>query len=234
MTFLSIRVVCYVFLFAAPGTLVAGRSKIKKSTADLRGEYLARVAANTADAHAVRTTGSLWFPDGPLNEGSADYKAHSLNDLVTVIASVQTSASQSGTVDSSRNFSTNSAITGIGGNAPSATNPLLAANSSTVLKGAGTTASNTAFSTSLSGQVIGVLPNGNLIIEAHSQIEMNNQHEEVIVRGVARPGDITPANTIASASLSALEIELKGKGVIANSVRPPNAITRAILRLVGF
>src|SRR5437764_14411011 len=100
MTILSVRLVCCVFLFGAPGTLVAGASKTKKSATDLRREYLARVTANIADAHGTRTTGSLWLPDAPLNEGSADYKAHSLNDLVTVIASVQTSASQSGTVDS--------------------------------------------------------------------------------------------------------------------------------------
>jgi len=230
----SKRIFCWVFIVAAPAALVAGRPKIKKSAADLREEYLASVVAGSGDAHEVRTTGSLWYPDGPLNEGSADYKAHSLNDLVTVVASVQTTASQTGTVDSSRNFSTTSAITGVGGNAPSATNPLLAANSSTALKGAGTTGSNTAFSTNLAGLVIAVLRNGNLVIEARSQIDMNNQREEVIVRGVARPGDVTPANTIASTSLSDLEIELKGKGVIANSVRPPNAITRAILRLIGF
>jgi flagellar L-ring protein precursor FlgH len=34
--------------------------------------------------------------------------------------------------------------------------------------------------------------------------------------------------------LSALEIELKGKGIISDSVRPPNALTRAILWLFGF
>jgi flagellar L-ring protein precursor FlgH len=168
-------------------------------------------------------------------EPAADYKAHSLNDIVTVVASVQTTAAQSGTVDSERNFNTNSAITGMaGGLSTKGTNPLLAASSSTTLKGTGATNSSTAFSTSLTGQVIAVLPNGNLVIEAHRQIDMNNQHEEVIVRGIARPGDITPSNSVASSSLSALEIELKGKGIISDSVRPPNPLTRAILWLLGF
>jgi flagellar L-ring protein precursor FlgH len=157
-----------------------------------------------------------------------------LNDIVTVVASVQTTAAQSGTVDSERNFNTNSAITGMAGASTTATNPLLAASSSTILKGTGTANSSTAFSTSLTGQVIAVLPNGNLVIEAHRQIDMNNQHEEVIVRGIARPGDITPSNSVASSSLSALEIELKGKGIISDSVRPPNPLTRAILWLLGF
>jgi flagellar L-ring protein precursor FlgH len=168
-------------------------------------------------------------------EPTSDYKAHGLNDIVTVIVSVQTTAAQSGSVDSERNFNTNSAITGMAGElSTKGTNPLLAASSATTLKGSGATNSSTAFSTSLTGQIIAVLPSGNLVIEAHRQIDMNNQHEELIVRGIARPGDITPSNAVASSSLSALEIELKGKGIISDSVRPPNPLTRAILWLFGF
>ena len=207
----------------------------KKTSAELRAEYLANVSQSVVDNPPRRTSGSLWSPDGLMVEPSADYKAHALNDILTVIVSVQTTAAQSGTVDSERNFNTNSAITGIAGDvATKGTNPLLAASSATTLKGSGATNSSTAFSTSLTGQVIAVLPNGNLVIEAHRQIDMNNQHEEVIVRGIARPGDITPTNSIASSALSALEIELRGKGIISDSVRPPNPLTRAILWLFGF
>ncbi|MES2394220.1 MAG: flagellar basal body L-ring protein FlgH [Acidobacteriota bacterium] len=49
-----------------------------------------------------------------------------------------------------------------------------------------------------------------------------------------RPGDIGPNNTVASTSLSNLEIEMKGKGIISDGTRPPNVITRAILWLFGF
>lgn len=215
-------------------SLAAEMVKSKKTPAELRSEYLSSLGQATVVAIPARTQGSVWSPDGQLVDGSTDYKAHALNDNVTVVASVQTTAAQSGSVDSSRNFSTTAALTGIFGAAPQATNPLFAANSATALKGTGQTASNTAFSTDLAGQVIAVLPNGNLVIEAHRVIAMNNQHEEVIVRGVARPGDISPGNTVSSTALSSLEIELKGKGIISNSVRPPNPLTRAILWLFGF
>ena len=207
----------------------------KKTTAELRAEYLANVSQSVVDNTPRHTSGSLWSVDGLMVEPAADYKAHTLNDIVTVVVSVQTTDAQSGSVDSERNFNTNSAITGMAGDiSTKGTNPLLAASSSTTLKGSGSTNSSTAFSTSLTGQIISVLPSGNLVIEAHRQIDMNNQHEEVIVRGIARPGDITPLNSIASSSLSALEIELKGKGIISDSVRPPNPLTRAILWLFGF
>jgi flagellar L-ring protein precursor FlgH len=207
----------------------------KKTSAQLRTEYLANVSQAIVKAPVQRTEGSVWSPDGRMVDPSSDYKAHSLNDIVTVVVSVQTTAAQSGSVDSGRDFSTNSAITGLAGAlSTTGTNPLLAAQSSTTLKGSGATNSSTAFTTSLSGQVIAVLSNGNMVIEAHRQIDMNNQHEEVIVRGIARSGDITPTNMVASTSLSDLQIELKGKGIISDSVRPPNPLTRAILWLFGF
>lgn len=207
----------------------------KKTTAELRAEYLAGVSQTIVPASRQRTPGSIWSAEGAMVDSSSDYKAHSVNDAVTIVVSVQTTAAQSGSVDSGRNFSANSAITGLAGAlATKGTDPLIAASSATSLKGSGATNSSTAFSTSLTGQVIAVLPNGNLVIEAHRQIDMNNEHEEVIVRGVARPGDITPANSVASSSLGALQIELKGKGIISDSVRPPNPLTRAILWLFGF
>jgi flagellar L-ring protein FlgH len=56
----------------------------------------------------------------------------------------------------------------------------------------------------------------------------------VIIHGVVRPGDITSSNTISSTSVSNLELELQGKGVISDGVAPPNRLVRLILKLVGF
>jgi flagellar L-ring protein precursor FlgH len=165
---------------------------------------------------------------------ASDYNANRLNDTITIQVAGQTTATQSGTVDSERTFSTSSAITGVAGNAPVSPNPILAANSSHALKGQGSTASKTQFATNMTGQVISVLPNGNMILEARRNIFMNNQHEDVVVRGVIRPGDIGPGNIVPSTALSNLEIEMKGKGIVSDGVRPPNAITRAILWLLNF
>jgi len=214
-----------------------GLPKLKshsKTPEQLREEYISRLQQNHIPVSEEHTVGSLWSAQGSLEDPSTDYKALHLHDTITIQVSVQTTATQSGTVDSERSFSTNSAVTGVLGKAPAATNPLLAANSSSVLKGQGSTASNTLFQTSLTGQVIAVLPNGNLIVEAGRQIFMNNQHENVVVRGVVRPGDIGPNNTVASSSLSSLEIEMKGKGIISDGVRSPNFLTRAVLWLLNF
>ncbi len=205
-----------------------------KTPDQLRAEYITRLQQQYVSPAEERTLGSLWSAQGPLGDLSVDYKARRLNDTITIQVAVQTTAAQSGTVNTARNFATNSSITGVARQTFSATNPLLAAQSSTTLKGQGQTASNTPFATSLTGQVIAVLPNGNLVVEAHREIYMNNQHENVVVRGMVRPGDIGPTNTVPSSALSNLEIEMKGKGIISDGVRPPNVVTRAILWLFGF
>jgi flagellar L-ring protein precursor FlgH len=205
-----------------------------KSQEQLRAEYLTRLQQSNIPATDEHTMGSLWSPQAALTDLAGDYKARHLNDTITIQVSVQTTAAQSGSVQTSRAFNTSSAITGVAGNAPVSTNPLLAANSTTALKGSGQTASNTAFTTNLTGQVISVLPSGNLVVEAEREIFMNNQHEHVIVRGMIRPGDIGPNNIVPSSSLSNLEIEMKGKGIISDGTRPPNPITRAVLWLFGF
>ncbi len=207
----------------------------KKTPQELRADYLLRLQEQYMPPADPRTTGSLWSAANLLGDLSADYKAHTLNDTIVVLVAVQTTAAQSGVLNSQRTFSTTSGISGlVGGIATHGTNPLLTAQSATALKGQGQSTSNTTFATSLTGQVIAVLSNGNMVIEAERQIAMNNQHEDLVIRGIVRPGDIGSDNTVASTALSNLEIEMKGKGIISDSVRPPNLLTRAVLWLFGF
>jgi flagellar L-ring protein FlgH len=211
-----------------------GKVNKKNSPAQLRSDYLARLQEASAAA-PVRTVGSLWSPGGDLGDFSTDYKARKLNDTLVILVAVQTTAAQSGDVNSQRAFQTSSAITGLAGDINTkGLNPLFNANSATSLKGSGSTDSSTTFQTSLTGQVIAVLPSGNLVVEAQRKIFMNNQHEDVTIRGVVRPNDIGPNNTVSSAALGNLEIEMKGKGIISDSTRPLNPITKAILWLFGF
>lgn len=224
-----------IFALCAGVTLSASAKKFRgKDSTQLRNEYVARLQKDYVPAEETHTLGSLWTDGAAMNDMSSDYKAHKLNDMVTIQIAVRTTAAQSGTVDSERTFSTNSAVTGVMGRAPIHTNPLLAANSASALKGQGSTASDTAFQTNLTGTVVAVLPNGNLVVEGERKIFMNNQHEDIVIRGVVRPGDIGPGNVVPSAALGNLEIEMKGKGIISDGVRPPNPIVKAIMWLLNF
>jgi len=225
-----------LLLLAISSIAHAGKSKKSSNNSQqLRAEYIARL--QQMDTHVVpeTTVGSLWSQSNTLGDLSIDYKARNVNDTIVIVVAVQTTAAQSGDSSYQRTFQTSSGITGLAGAVnTTGLNPLFNANSSTALKGAGATDSKTTFQTTLTGQVIEVLPSGNLVVEAQRRIFMNNQHEDVTVRGVVRPGDIGPTNIVSSTQLSNLEIEMKGKGIIADSTRPLNPITKAILWLVGF
>lgn len=229
---LLLGMVIALYLLTIPA--YAKDNKKIDDTAKLRADYIARLQQQVAPVVNQQPVGSLWSNSFITQLGN-DYKAHALNDTLVIQVSVQTTATQSADVTSQRTFQTSSAITGLAGGIPThGVNPLLNANSNTQLKGQGQTDANTVLQTNLTATVIAVLTNGNLVVEAQRQIFMNNQHENVIVRGVVRQGDISPLNTIASSQLSNLEIEMKGKGIISDSTRPPHRLTRAVLWLFGF
>lgn len=232
-TLIQARTIVVIAACACVTIGAAAKSKSKDPN-QLRNEYVARLQQNYVPATETHTLGSLWSDQAAMNDMSSDYKAHRLNDTITIQIAVRTTAAQSGSVDSQRTFSTNSSVTGVMGRSPVKTDPLLAANSASALKGQGATASDTAFQTNLTGTVVAVLPNGNMVVEAERKIFMNNQHENIIVRGVVRQGDIGPGNVVASTALSNLEIEMKGKGIISDGVRPPNPLVRAVLWLLNF
>jgi flagellar L-ring protein precursor FlgH len=102
------------------------------------------------------------------------------------------------------------------------------------LAGKGQAATTSSLTTSLAGRVVAVLPGGALVIEAERKLTMNNERQTLLLRGMVRPGDIAPGDTVASNAIANLELELKGKGAISEGNRQPNAILRAILRVVNF
>jgi flagellar L-ring protein precursor FlgH len=232
---LSHRLIATLLVVAVTPFAHAAAKKAKSQSDQLRAAYITRLQQQDVHAPSGQTVGSLWSPSSTLGDLSTDYKARKLNDTIVILVAVQTTAAQSGDSNYQRTVQTSSAITGLAGALKTTgLNPLLNANSSTALKGAGATDTSTTFQTSLTGQVIAVLPSGNLVVEAQRNIFMNNQHEDVTVRGVVRPNDIGPSNTVSSAALSNLEIEMKGKGIIADSTRPLNPIMKAVLWLIGF
>jgi len=221
-----------ICLFASPGYGVGVRKKGQPKK-DYLAEYIERVKAVKVP---TPTTGSFWTPQSPYSDLASDYKARNVNDLIMIQVVESTTAAEDGAVKSARTFSASSGISGLMGT-PGPTSGLqniFSPNSTRTLNGQAQTSSDSALSTSLSGRVVDVLPNGFLVIEAVREMDMNNQHQTVIVHGVVRPGDIGANNAVPSTAISNLEVELKGHGVISDGVAPPNRLVRMILKLVGF
>ena len=73
------------------------------------------------------------------------------------------------------------------------------------------------FTARLTAEVIEVLPNGNLVLEARSYIKLDEEESTITVTGICSPNDISPNNTILSHSLHDLKIEKMNKGELKNA-----------------
>jgi len=218
---------------AAAGTTKDKKKKPGPASASL-DDYLTRVRA--AGSQQPATTGSLWVSSGPLSDVAADYKARMPGDLIVVQLVDTFSAATNGENKTSRQFTTQSAITGLLGKigANNAMQNLLAANSSTALDGKGASTMSSNLQLNLSGRVVEVLPNGVLAIETSRDFTVGNDRQTVVLRGLVRPGDIASNNSILSSSVTSIELEIKGKGAVADASAKPSLLMRVLLRLFSF
>jgi flagellar L-ring protein precursor FlgH len=223
-------VVMCVVLMSAAG-LSASRRKAAENTL---AQYLAHVQMSET-ALPVHTLGSLWVDNGRMAALTTDYKARSTGDLITILVVHDLSSSNTGDVSTDRSFKASSGIDNLPGRLKtSGVANLFGLHSAETLAGKGQATSTSKLRTSLAGRVAAVLPSGNLVIEAERSIVMNNERQNIVLRGVVRPGDINADNTVVSNTLGNLELEIKGKGVISDGTRPPHPLLRLILRILNF
>jgi flagellar L-ring protein precursor FlgH len=196
--------------------------------------YVERVRKETQNAQP--TTGAIWTETGRLTRLNTDVRAMRPNDLIQVVVSESVAASTDGTVKNSRASAANSSITGLIGavKASSALQNLLAQTSSNSLTGAGSSVTNSSLTTTFGGQVIDVLPNGMLVIEAARQVEFAQQTQTIILRGLVRPEDISQENQVTSTAISSLELEVKGKGIVNDYTRRQNPLVRWLQQILIF
>jgi flagellar L-ring protein precursor FlgH len=182
------------------------------------------------------TMGSLWVSAGPLSTISKDYKARNIGDLIVIHLVDNFSANTNGENKQTRQFNTNSAITGLVGTigARNRLQNLFAANSATNLDGKGQSTMSSNVQLNFAAQIMEVLPNGILVVEAARDITVGNDRQTVVLHGLVRPGDLAPDNSIPSTAISNLEVQIKGKGAVADATRQPNIIIRALLRIFSF
>ena len=234
----AIRLLSFVLatgIVAGPTWCFPGIKKSKTpATSAAYEEYLARVRAMNP-AQPV-TVGSLWVDSGPYSLMAADYKARRPGDLIVIHLIDNFSAATSGENKQSRQFAAQSSVTKLIGalGANNALANLLNANSSHELDGKGQSTMSSNVQLNVAAQVMEALPNGVLVIQAARDITVGNDRQTVFVRGLVRPGDLQPDNSIVSTSISDLQVEIRGKGAVADASRQPNLIVNTLLKLLTF
>ena len=180
--------------------------------------------------------GSLYSTTGRLADAFRDVRASQLFDLVTIVVSDQASAVSSGVTNTSRKSSADASVTSLFGpiKAGRALSSLANSTGNQQLQGQGTTTRTSTLSTTLTAEVIDVLPNGNLVVQGQKEIAVNSERQVVTVRGIIRPDDLSPTNSIPSDRLAQLQVQVSGKGVVADAVKRPFFLYRLLLGLLPF
>ncbi len=231
--------VAILALIGAP-VVAAGAAKkknpdgLQQDQAPPLNEYIRQALSGLAPEPP--SIGSIFTPSGSLADAARDVRASRMGDIVTILVSENSSALSSGVVNTQRKSSVAASIGALGG--PQRANGLwqnLASTSNNQqLQGQGTTSRTTAVTTNVSAQVVAELPNGNLIVEGKKWVVINSEHQEVIVRGILRPVDLSLTNSIPSTNLAQLEVLVNGKGVVADSIKRPFILYRLLLGLLPF
>ena len=180
--------------------------------------------------------GSLWSPVSRLQDVTRDLKATQVDDIVTVLVSESASAVSTGATKTARTSAAQNSITALAG-VTKATGPwanLANLGGTQTIDGSGTTSRTTTLTTTLTARVTHVLPNGYLVVEGTKLMAINAEHQVITVRGVVRPEDLNAANSVPSTLLGDLEVQVNGKGVVADAVRRPMILYRLLLGLLPF
>lgn len=224
-----------VSILLCAGLVLAGKTKPKPEAVSPLDRY---VTAATQRQEAVNSAspGSLWSPGSRLADAARDLRASQVDDILTIVVAEKASAVASGTTKTSRSSSTKNSVSALAG-VTRAAGPwanLAGVSGNTQLAGDGTTTRDLVLTTTLSARVVSVLPNGAMLVESLKDISINSERQTIAVRGVARPADIGPDNTIPSDRLAELEIRVNGKGVVGDAIKRPFFLYRLLLGLLPF
>jgi flagellar L-ring protein precursor FlgH len=86
-------------------------------------------------------------------------------------------------------------------------------------EGSGKTSSTNTFSGTITGTVVEILPNGNLVVAGEKQVNIRGEISHLRISGVVNPADIQAGNVVLSNKLADARIEEVGSGLVAASER---------------
>jgi flagellar L-ring protein precursor FlgH len=176
-------------------------------------------AAVVAAAAAPAASGqSLWRNDGPYANFIRNTTAHNVGDILTVVIAEASNIQNTQQTKTDRTGSFAAAITNfdIAPNAFS-TLPAFAADSNYQFDGQGDQTRQNLFESRIQVQVFDKLPNGNLLIVGTRTIRVDDESKTIEIRGVVRPIDVLPDNTIKSEQVANAEISYVGDGILTRA-----------------
>ena len=234
MRLASLLFVCAALCSAAPPK-DKKKAQTPQETSPL-DKYISDAYKDGSSPQAAHPPGSTWSQNALFSNLGLDLRASRVDDLVTIVVSETFSAVANGDVKTQRQSTAQAAIPAIAGitKTTGALANLLNTNTQTQLQGTGETSRGAVLTANLSARVTHVLPNGYLVIEGTKRVQVSSENQVVTVRGVIRPVDLDPTNSIPSNRIAQMEIQVNGKGVIGDSIHRPNILYRILLGILPF
>jgi flagellar hook-associated protein FlgK len=90
---------------------------------------------------------------------------------------------------------------------------------------------NSSLATTFGGEVVDVLPNGMLVVQATRQLTFSQQTQLIRLRGLVRPEDVSAQNQVQSAAMTDLELEVTGTQSFINGETPSNFYSNLVSTL---
>ena len=182
------------------------------------------VAQIPAPAPIRHIDNSLWQPGA--KSFFNDPRASHIGDVITVNVSTADAAKLSNTTSRSRSNTDNASMDnlfGLESVLPSAMDPssLVKMGSDMSNSGTGAVARSESINLTLAALVAQVLPNGNLVIDGHQQVRVNNELRDMRVSGIVRREDITQDNTVNLTQIAEARISYGGRGRLMEVQQPP-------------
>lgn len=196
--------------------------------------YIDRV--RTQQASEVRSPGSIWSSEGCLVRFGTDAKAARVHDVVSIVVSESLAASTDGQVKNSRASNAHSNLTALFGalKASNSLQNLIGQNSASGLTAQGQSTTSSSLMTTFGAEVVDVLPNGMLVVQATRQLTFSQQTQLIELRGLVRPEDVSAQNQVQSTAMTDLELEVTGKGIVTDSTYRQNPVVRFLERILIF
>jgi flagellar L-ring protein FlgH len=180
------------------------------------------------------STNSLWLDTASLYE---DRKARRLNDLVTIKVIENTTASGKASTSATRDSSGDYSLADLFGmstdfniqNLPfikdyykraAVFTPSAKGAAKSDFDGKGDTTREGKLLGTITAKVVEVMPNGNLVLESRKDLTINNEKQTLVLRGMIRPDDVLPDNTILSGAVADADIFFVGDGVLQEKQKP--------------
>jgi flagellar L-ring protein precursor FlgH len=178
---------------------------------------------------------SLWHDDSGRSM-YADKRAGSVGDILTIVVSEISSANKNNATTTEKNSSWTAAIASFlypGFVQYKGSTPAVQYNSDLKHNGTGAINNSETIVAEVAVKVKDVLPNHNLIVEGQRETSFAGEHQTIILRGIVRPEDISPTNTISSCNVADATIQIVGKGVVTDSTRK-GWFTRILDKIIPF